>query len=338
MRPLATRAVTEGALMAALTVVLVLAAAYVPALGFVLTFFLPAPAAAVTVRHGPAAAFLSVAAAAVLLALFLGPVQALGAVLSFAFLGLAFGFGLRRRWDAGRTILLGALAVAVTAVLAVLFTRLVFHQDILALMRDSLDSTVRRLAASRLPSARATAEMLQAMLKQIREQPLMMIAPAAAAVVAMSAVYYAAMRPLFRRTGVEAPRLTSFAAWTVPRSVAWAWLGVMGLTLLSLRPEWKWLAPLAQNLSYAAVAVFTAVGASVAYFFLRYWGLGVAAAGILAVYASLTPLGQVVVLLGLWDVLAGLRARFLDRLPAGHPLRAEIGEAALERLKGRVPQ
>lgn len=324
--------------MAALTVVLALAAVYVPLLGFVLTFFLPAPVAVVAVRHGAGAAFLSVAATAVLLALFLGPVQALAVVVVFAFLGLAFGFSLRRGWDAGRTILLGALAVAVTLALSVLLSRLVFHEDVLAMLLDAVESSARRLAAWNLPTARQTAEMLKAMMRQLKEQPLLFIAPVGASMVVLSAIYYAALRPLFQRLGIAVPRLSSFATWTVPRGVAWAWLAVMALLLLSQRPGFGWLAPVAQNLSYAAVFVFMTVGASVAYFFLRYWRLSVGVSGVLAVYASLTPMGQIVVLLGLWEVLVGLRARFVDRLPPDHPLRAELGEDGAARLKGRVPQ
>lgn len=329
--------VAEGAVMAALTVVLALVTFYVPVVGTVLTFFLPAPVALVTARHGPGPALASIVVAGLALVLFVGPVQALGLAVVFAFMGLALGYGIGRRWAAGQTIALGGVAFLLVAATFVALSRFVLHEDVLTLFLSTLREAATTAEAWHLPGGAQYAATLRAVADQLAKDPFVLAAPFALAVLVFSALFYSALRPIFRRLGLEVPRLTSFAAWRVPYAVAWVWFGTMLLVFLQAVPALRW-AGLAGSYLYAAFAqVFLVVGASVAYFVLRYFRMSVAVSGALAFLFALSPLWSTIVLFaGLFETLFGLRGRLLPRLADDHPLRAELSAAAWAQLEASL--
>src|SRR5690606_12594478 len=116
-----TRALAEGALLAALAVVLVVAATLIPPL-FILSFVAPAPLVVAVVRHGLRMGLLAGAVAGVLLAVFLG-LQALPAGLTLVATGVGLGNGLRRRWSIEAVLGLGTL-VSLGAILVSLWISL----------------------------------------------------------------------------------------------------------------------------------------------------------------------------------------------------------------------
>jgi uncharacterized protein YybS (DUF2232 family) len=109
------RPLVEGALLAALTVVLALIALYVPVLGVAVAYTWAIPVMIIHIRHGARLAALTVAAATVLLAVYAGPVEALTRAVYIGLIGLAFGHAFRRRMTATSAILIGSLGgMAVT--------------------------------------------------------------------------------------------------------------------------------------------------------------------------------------------------------------------------------
>lgn len=114
--PLMARAVTESALMAALSFLLYVAST-VPLLGAICVFLCPVPITIVGVRHGTRRAALSCACATVLVfALAGGFTAAYLFMASFGIFGLASGWMLTREGSPGRA--LGLATMAVTLVLA----------------------------------------------------------------------------------------------------------------------------------------------------------------------------------------------------------------------------
>ncbi len=86
-----TRAITEGALMAAVTLTMALTSYYVPFL-FILYMFLPIPTIILAKRQGIGAASVSAVAAVLLLLLFMEPIEALMNGLSILLPGIVLGY------------------------------------------------------------------------------------------------------------------------------------------------------------------------------------------------------------------------------------------------------
>ena len=131
----------EGGLLAALTVILSLAAIYLPILGAFVEFFCAIPIAVLTVRQGFKFGAAAVAVSFVLLLMFTGPIQAVRMTLSFGLCGLVLGQCLSRGLSAVQcfipVLITGFLAQIVSvAMLAIVAGVDVVEQD-MKLVRDS---------------------------------------------------------------------------------------------------------------------------------------------------------------------------------------------------------
>ena len=107
---------TESGLLSALTVILALAAVYLPVIGVVASL-LPAlvwaiPVIVLVVRHGLRWGAMAVLVSGVIMALLIEPTISLRMVLSFGPTGLVLGYAFRRRWS-------GAQAFGTTLVASV---------------------------------------------------------------------------------------------------------------------------------------------------------------------------------------------------------------------------
>ncbi len=85
---------TESGLLAALTVVLALAAVYLPVIGMAAALIWPLPVLVLVVRHGVRWGLMAVVVSGVIMALLIEPMTALRLVLAFAPTGLMLGLGL----------------------------------------------------------------------------------------------------------------------------------------------------------------------------------------------------------------------------------------------------
>ncbi|HHY95222.1 MAG TPA: DUF2232 domain-containing protein, partial [Firmicutes bacterium] len=245
LRPLA-----EGALMAALAVMLGLAGFYLPVLGMVATIVGPVPIVVAYLRQGPRTAVLAAAVAALLLGIFLGAIQALIMGFAFGSLGLALGRGFSRQAPASTTVLWAGLAVAcattVSAGLGFLFLHI-----------NPLDTVEQLLAAyERAPEIWARLGVGGQMLEQMKamtgamRQFFWLAWPAAMAggVLGAAAINWAVARSILRRLGYQVTSAAPFVQWRLPR---WVLIPLaVGMALMVARPHYgpEWLYRLGFNL------------------------------------------------------------------------------------------
>jgi uncharacterized protein YybS (DUF2232 family) len=297
------RPLVEGALLAATTVVLVLAGTYVPLVGGLFAFVLPVPVALAYLRHGPRVAVLSALAAAMVLAALVGPLQAAAGVGTFGSLGLAFGWSFRRRAPAAVAVAAGSAAALLSLLAGLAAARLVMHQDLLAQLLDAY-----RQAAATVPGLYARLGVPAPVQAQVRSSlqsaldaiPALLPAILVVAAVGMAAVSHAVARRVLARFGHPVPGLPPFAAWRVPPPVAAGWLAAPALAYLGQRTGSGLLADAALDVQYLFSLLYTVLGLSVAYYLLRRLGLarGLAVAVLAAAVGS--PLAaQVLLWLGL---------------------------------------
>ena len=103
---------TESGLLSALTVILALAAVYLPVVGVVASLVWAIPVTVLVVRHGLRWGAMAVLVSGVIMALLIEPTISLRMVLSFGPTGLVLGYAFRRRWS-------GAQAFGTTLVASV---------------------------------------------------------------------------------------------------------------------------------------------------------------------------------------------------------------------------
>ena len=104
----------EGGLLTAITVILGLAAVYLPIFGAFVEFFCGVPIVVLTVRQGVKRGAISLASSLILLTIFVGPLLSMRIALSFGLCGLVLGICMARGLDTVKSFLatLGAAFIA----------------------------------------------------------------------------------------------------------------------------------------------------------------------------------------------------------------------------------
>lgn len=300
-----TRALVEGALLAALAAVLGLLSFYV-GLGFIQ----PIPIAVAALRNGGRTALLAAVVGAGLLALWVGPLAAAGT------LGYDLSLGLTAGWLTARTrsftiVFLGMVfGLLCTAVVGYFATLLIWHENLLALQRHALDSMVATMESvlrttSGAPAAAALGQRLEQVVPALL--PLGVLTWA----VISAAAAYVITDAVGTRLGSGLLPIPPFARWRVPGFVAWIYAAVIALLLLVP------IAMVREGALDAALGlgmVYGTVGLSLGYGLLRQrlrtgriQAIGALVIGVLVLTAL--RLTEVLVLAGLvasvWDGLDG---------------------------------
>lgn len=328
-----TRALVEGALLAAVGAVLLLIVAYVP-LGAYLVFVTPTPVAVAAVRHGLRLAALVGAVTALLVLAFLGPVPALLMGATVLGIGLPLGYGLRRRAPAARTIALTAVGFGAVVVLGIgiglVLTGVNPLDEVLDLYERSgaaSDELGRRLG---LPP-----DVLERQ-RQAREAALALVRvvlPAGLAAGALLGAFltYLAAGAVLRRLGHDVPELPPFAEWQLPAYVSWAFVGVQLASAAATRAGVQGLQRPLANVVYLFFVAFLVNGFATAYFFLRRWQLSRRAAAWILAIVALAGLAPVLLWLGWLEPPLRLRRWAAERdreRPAGRIDPKQAGEGA----------
>jgi len=303
------RGLAEGALMAALCVVLGLAAYYVPVVGMAAALTGPVPIVVAYLRQGPRVAFLAAVVAGILLSAFLGAMQ--GLVMGFAFgsMGLALGMGFSRRAAAFTTVLWASLAVAAATALSLGLSFLFLHISPASMMEEMLqayESAGEMWGRLGVPGMQEQARTMVAMMREA----LALLWPATftGAFVVAAAINWAVARGILRRLGYRVPDPTPFVEWRVPRWVVIPFL--LGWAAMAVGPHYhlQWLYRVGANLSMLLSVVMAAEGAAVALSFLRRW-LGGSATLVLVAFLFLLPgvAWPLIVWLGVFDLIFDYR-------------------------------
>ena len=119
-----TRAITEGALLAAITVITALISNYIPFMS-VLIFFLPVPCVILYQRHGLAVSAVSSGAAILILLLFMDPISVVSIGLFSSFPGLVLGWCYKKKKDGFFRLCAGYVIYLCVFILAILLFQLV---------------------------------------------------------------------------------------------------------------------------------------------------------------------------------------------------------------------
>lgn len=316
--PSRTRGLVEGALMAAIVSLLVAATYYIPGSGLVFSLAWPVPIALLYLRYDLRTAVSSVVVSTVLLALLIEPVNALDTAMLFGPLGLALGHGFRQRWPAGKTLALGAAAIAfatvgsITAffVIAGLTPAQWLNVDIVPIINAFRQ--VEQLGTLRAGAA----DVVQTLLASLPW--LLLVVTGAIALL----IDYAAAVAIFRRLGYRVAPPLDFAALRLP-----AWLRfVAAAVLIGARFATGVPAPLRLLATGLALVLLALQGLAIAQFALGRLGANALLRAIVYIVTVIQPAAWwLLAIAGVADAVIDLRAK----LPA--PAAPEPGEKEVTR-------
>lgn len=276
-----TRSLVEGALLAALASLFALLSLTPPL--FFLTLAIPVPLAIVGYRYGMRTATLSAVVALILTFLVSGSPMAVGTVISAGAAGLVIAHGVRRGYEAIRTVLLATGVAFVSWVGEFLFSLWVMGVNLwtqqVKLQQAAMEKSLewQRTLVGKLPGA-VSPEQLAAVEQQFRSlaHTLPSLWPALIIMGSFLAgvVNYGIIRASFRRLKLgEVPAFPPFKGWRLPE---WfGWMGVLAFAVGYADAAWHLSGAkmLYDNLFYLCLYAFLIEGLAVSWYYFDRWGM-----------------------------------------------------------------
>lgn len=268
-KPNTTRSLTEGAMLAAITVLLSLLGAYfMPYLFFVT----PVPLIILVYRHGMRPGILVAVTSALLAGIVISMVPTMIFLLILGLVGIAMGGGLREGFPPHRILLIGTATSVIALLLMVAVTALVLDVSVLETsfeaLRQSLEQALRmyeRFGVEEHPFLKPSA-----IDEFVRLLKLALPAALLTTATIMTFVNYWLARLILNRVGAKLPWIKPFRSWRFPWYLAWGYILGHGLLLVSrgTTETTAWFA-LGLNLQILFNYVFLLQGLAIVWFFFE---------------------------------------------------------------------
>ncbi len=323
MNKFSAKMLCVGALVSALTVVLVLAGTYVPLLNLFAIFICGLPLCCLLIRCGVKITAVSLAAAVLVLFILTGNVLSAGLNACVVLLpGIAAGLAISKNYGFYKSLLLTALAVLIGAALSVMVVNIFSGSE--SGIADMLDAAIDSMKSSMEPmleeagnaSGTDLTEAVNTVLAQIKTTvlsyfPSMMIIYS----VIVGYLVYAASVFFVRRLRVKGCAYLPFNMITVPRSMSFVLVLLMLVTMFSESTSWIML--ILKNASAVLSFLLAADGLSLLDFGLSrkiksgYARFGIYAAVFVIGYFLISVIFYVLMLVGMID--SGRNIRMIKR-------------------------
>lgn len=312
-----TRNLTEGALMAGLSAILVLAGSFIPVLGTFLLLVCGLPITIVTVRNGSYLGGLSAIVVVFLLAIIVGPISAISCGLQFILIAWIFGWMFAHRKSAGKTISAGVAAslLATIAIALLSFALMGFSIDTLqtemyAYMDEVINMYERtglleQMAGQEITKVEFRAQMMQSMSAVLGLLPtILLLSSAASAIINYGITIY-----ILKRLKIKIPRMKPFKEFSFPNSIIWLIILIWGLWLGRSYLNIGVVPLVVQNLFVLGCAVLFLQGLAVTAYWFNFSGmsLGMKIFTVFFVFFFFTGFIVSCVFVGLADLLFDLR-------------------------------
>ncbi|WP_295713071.1 YybS family protein [uncultured Mitsuokella sp.] len=305
---------TESGLLSALTVILAMAAAYLPVIGMVAALVWALPVVVLIVRHGLRWGVMSVLVSGVIMALLLEPMLSLRMVLSFGPTGLMLGYAFRHQWSGahafGMTLVASVAGKLLTFGLLFLVTSvnpLNMQMDVMQQSFDQTFAVYEQMGLDKNAIAASKAQISEAMTY------LNLLLPFIVGVMGLldAGVAYIVSSRVLRRLGETVPQLPPFAEWRLPQF----FLYLLGFALVGI--YWggsREIQPLYQaafNLNMVAMGAGVIQGLSLMSYVMDRFRVGRVMRMFFYAFVLLGGvLVQILAFTGLFDMLFDYRRRF----------------------------
>lgn|GEM_PF-672802 len=323
------RALTEGAMMIAIALLLAFIGNYVPVLNFVGQLLFPLPMAILVFRRGIKVGVVGSVALFGLSLTFLPLAQAIYMIVQFGALGLFLGYCYRRQKSPLFTLGFAALIAALGALLSLLLTLFISGLPVSSLVTEA-DLMVSQMLQmmqesgsldTQLTARGITFEQFAAEAKMFVRRML----PAALILSSMfmTLVCYLVSARVLRRLRYRIPQLPPFSTWRMDWRFTWGLIVGLFMGWFGRRLDLSWMESLGDNISLIFGAVIFVCGVSLIIWVLKNSKLSLVFKVLIVVlllqFFSLTM--YLVVLLAVLDALRDLRPWFAARIDKDQRLR-----------------
>lgn len=306
---------TEGALAAALMVIVTLIGTYMPAIGVFFILLWPLPILVVSVRRGLRLGVMSAVVASALVAMLIEPVGAVRLLVSFAPVGLVLGYGFMHGWG-GTRILISALVTSMASkgILLLVFFLVTGVEPFsmqFDVMEESVDSSVRIYEEMGF-----SGEELEKVKAQSLENisTVRLLVPLLVVMVGLfdAVINYLAGVMVLKRLGFSVPALPPFHRWRLSP----LFLYMFGFSLIGLywgqKEGMGIIHRAAMNLYFASALAGFVEGLSLYSFAARRFKWPKIFSWLGLVFIMMTGfLAQILIFMGLLDTTFDYRAKYI---------------------------
>jgi uncharacterized protein YybS (DUF2232 family) len=305
--------ITEGALILAIFLVLMLFSLYAPVIGTILHFVLPLPFILFTIRHGVPLSFTMLIAGSILSILF-GSITNILIVFIFGLSGLTMGYFYKRKSSVG-ALIGGSIAYTFSFVIAyigvILFLKLDIINISIRLLEESIEqskSIITKLDAN--TNLQQQFEQMEKGLDLVHTlTPTMFVIFG----ILFSLISHLVAIPVLKRLKVEVSSLKPFRDWRLPISLIWYYLIVSVLMMMKLDKESFYFMAII-NLYFILQFCVLIQGYSFIYYYSYKKGLSKAIPVIAVIASLLLPIFLYLVrILGIIDLCFPLRDKITKK-------------------------
>lgn len=303
---MSTRALVEGALLTAITILFCVLDAYIPI--FALVY--PVPIVVLVVRRGVRAGALATFIAVLGTSALTGPLQGLTVLAKVGIVGITLGACLNRRLSAARTIILTGVAVVVSVGLTLAVSILVFDFNLGQLTQAVEEGLRRSIDIYRsIGLSQKDLAMLEQNLRQLVDIMKMTLPAAMFLAVAMiSFIDFTIARLVLKRLGHEVASLPQFSQWRIPWYWGWGYIAGGAIMLLGQGHKMDLAFKAGLNIMTVFSYVFLIQGLALVWFFMDKYRVSTAMRVLLVFFIIITRfLSQLLVWVGLFDAWLDLR-------------------------------
>lgn len=301
-----TRSITEGAMLAAITVVLSFLGAYV----FPYIFFIvPVPLIILVYRHGLRLGILVTVVSAILAGLLIDIMTTVVLLLVLGLVGISIGGALREKLAPQKVFALGVAASLIAYVLLLFFSQALFQVNVVDLLMDSFRQSIDQVTAlyskmgmseEQLGEARSMMENMMNLVRTVLPVTFLLSA------IGLAFVNYWLSRSILGRLGSKIPWFPPFRNWRFPWYLAWGYILGLGLPLISSEGI---LFVVGTNLQIFFTYVFMVQGLAVLWFFFDEYGVSrfLRVFILILIFLPRWPLSTLIVWTGVIDTWLDIR-------------------------------
>lgn len=311
MKTTNTKSLVEGALLAAINIILSIMAIYMPILGTFATLIWPVPIVILGIRHGLKTSILSTVVAGIFVAILSGPFQAVSIVISFGLVGIAMGWAINKNLSPFKVLSIGGAASLISKVALIFITMLMIGINPLTeeinLLKESL--SVAGSFYEKMGMDPQTVETtIESFTRSLEFLPLVIPGIFIMASALDTFLTYIVTKAVLSRMGQKLEDLTPFWLWRFPDfTVA---LFLFGNLLVLLETYWPVgvLKSIGMNLTLVFGFAFFIQGFSLLAFFLGKYDLAKPLRLLIVFFILFNPLFLYLIFFaGLFDILFNFR-------------------------------
>lgn len=311
MPPEKTKSMVEAAMLAALTVILLLPTIYLPLLGMITLFIWPVPITLLGVRHGLRTSVLAMLTAGLIVSILTHPITAGSLLLWLGLLGLALGYCFRRQWSPFRTLGVGTITVLISTLLLFLLSFFLLGVNPFSegqlLMAESSAQVLEfykglGIAPEQLDKMQEQYQQMVEMFRYLLPATLLLGS------VATAFINFSVARVVLGKLGQKVPGFPPFHTWRFPRSLLWGYLAGIVLVLAGDYYGEDLLLEIGMNIQVIFNLILLLAGLTVVHNLLRRYRLHTALLVVATFILLFNPFfSSLLSLLGIIDIVFNLR-------------------------------